>query len=117
MTPDNETLKKDKGAPRGPFGRGGMGPGGRMMGGGQKAKNLKGTLRKLVGYMRPYRWSIILVFFFAIASTIFTVIGPKILGKATTKLFEGIVGHQTIRDAGNISHDHVDSGDDARDIA
>ena len=94
MTPDNETLKKDKGAPRGPFGPGGggHGPGGMMMGGGQKAKNMKGTLRKLVGYMRPYRWSIILVFFFAIASTIFTVIGPKILGKATTKLFEGIVG-------------------------
>ena len=60
MTPDNETLKKDKGAPRGPFGPGGggHGPGGMMMGGGQKAKNMKGTLRKLVGYMRPHRWSI-----------------------------------------------------------
>ena len=89
-----ETVNKDKGAPRGPFGPGGggHGPGGMMMGGGPKAKNMKGTLRKLIGYMRPYRWSIILVFFFAIASTVFTVIGPKILGKATTKLFEGIVG-------------------------
>ena len=93
MSPENDNVKQAKGAPRPrQFGPGGghMGPGG-MMGGGQKAKNFKGTMRNLFGYMRPYRWSIVAVLFFAIASTIFTIIGPKILGHATTKLFEGIV--------------------------
>ena len=92
MSPPNDNMKQDKGAPRpfGPRGGGHMGPGGMMMGGGQKARNFKGTMRNLLAYMRPYRWSIVLVFFFAIASTIFTIIGPKILGHATTKLFEGI---------------------------
>jgi ATP-binding cassette subfamily B protein len=97
MSPDNNNTNKDKGTPRSrmPFGPGsGHGPGA-MMRGGEKAKDIKGTLRNLVSYMRPYRWSIITVFFFAIASTIFTVIGPKILGNATTILFKGIVAKIT----------------------
>jgi ATP-binding cassette subfamily B protein len=91
---NNNNVQQDKNAPRmrGPLGgRGGMGPGGMMMGGGQKAKNLKGTLRNLLAYMRPYQLQVIVVLFFAIASTIFTIIGPKILGNATTELFKGIL--------------------------
>ena len=57
----------------------------------EKARDLKGTLSKLVKYLAPYKVSVIIVIIFAIASTIFSIIGPKILGKATTRLFEGIV--------------------------
>ena len=110
MSPENGNVKQDKGTPRAAaFGPGsGHGPGG-MMRGGEKAKDLKGTLRNLVSYMRPYRWSIVVVFFFAIASTIFTVIGPKILGNATTILFKGIVAKVThvegaAIDFGSIGH-------------
>ncbi|MCL2679364.1 MAG: ABC transporter ATP-binding protein/permease [Dehalococcoidia bacterium] len=59
--------------------------------GGQKAKNFKGTMRNLLAYMRPYRVQVVLVLLFAVASTVFIIIGPKILGNATTKLVEGIV--------------------------
>lgn len=62
------------------------------MGSVEKAKDLKGTFRKLMKYIAQYRVSLIVVFFCAILSTIFTIIGPKILGKATTKLFEGVMG-------------------------
>ncbi len=78
---------------RGPMGGPpGGGPGGPMMRGGEKARNFKATMAKLIHYLSEYKISIIVVFIFAIASTIFMIIGPKILGKATTKLFEGIVG-------------------------
>jgi ATP-binding cassette subfamily B multidrug efflux pump len=64
---------------------------GPMMGGGEKARDFKGTIRKLANYLGAYRLSISIVMFFAIGSTIFAIIGPKILGKATTKLFEGVL--------------------------
>ena len=69
---------------------GGMhgGPG-RMMPG-EKAKDFKGSARKLFGYLSEYRLAIVIVMIFAVASTVFNVVGPKILGKATTVLFEGI---------------------------
>lgn len=57
----------------------------------EKAKDFKGTLKKLINYVSDYKWSIIVVFIFAIGSTIFSIIGPKILGNATTELFNGIV--------------------------
>jgi len=62
-----------------------------MLRGGEKARDFKGTMAKLLKALRPFRVTIIIVFVFAIASTIFSIVGPKILGKATTKLFEGIV--------------------------
>jgi ATP-binding cassette, subfamily B, multidrug efflux pump len=72
---------------------GGFGPGGgHGMMPGEKARDLKGTLRKLVAYLSAYRLSIVVVIVFAIASTVFSIVGPKILGQATTKLFEGIMG-------------------------
>lgn len=59
---------------------------------GEKARDFKGTMRKLIGYLSAYKLSMLIVLVFAIASTVFSVIGPKILGKATTRLFEGVVG-------------------------
>lgn len=58
----------------------------------EKAKNFKGTLIKLASYLEKYKISLIFVFLFAILSTIFTIIGPKILGNATTLIYEGILG-------------------------
>ncbi len=67
------------------------GPGGPMMRGGEKARNFKATMAKLLKYLSAYKVAIIVVFIFAIASTVFSILGPKILGKATTKLFEGVM--------------------------
>lgn len=69
----------------------GHGPGG-MMGGGEKARDFKGTMKKLIKYLSVYKISIIIVFLFAAASAVFSIVGPKILGRATTKIFEGIMG-------------------------
>ncbi|WP_439873640.1 ABC transporter ATP-binding protein [Bacillus mycoides] len=74
--------------------QGGPGGGGHMGGGMrkiEKAKNFKGTMNKLLQYLKPYKLSILIVILFAIGSAAFTIVGPKILGKATTKLFEGLV--------------------------
>ncbi len=58
---------------------------------GDKARDFKGTMRKLIEYLGSYKISILIMLLFAVASTIFTIIGPKILGKATTTLFEGVM--------------------------
>ncbi|RED61734.1 ABC transporter ATP-binding protein [Cohnella lupini] len=82
-------------APGGP-GRGPMGGGMGGMGGMgmpvQKAKNFKGTLRRLMGYLRPQRIKLLAVLVTAILSTAFAIFSPKILGEATTKLFAGMMG-------------------------
>ena len=68
---------------------------GRMGGHGmstEKAKDFKGTMKKLMGYLATYKIGLILVVIFAVGSTIFNIAGPKILGKATTELFNGLVG-------------------------
>ena len=57
----------------------------------EKAKDFKGTMKKLMGYLAQYKIGLLLVVIFAIGSTIFNIAGPKILGKATTKLFHGLV--------------------------
>ena len=75
---------------RGP-GPGGPGHGPGMMMPGEKARDFKGTTRKLLEYMRPYWWTTILVLLFAIGSTVFTIVGPKLMGTATNKLVEGIM--------------------------
>lgn len=59
---------------------------------GEKAKDFKGTIKKLLGYMGRYKIQVIFVFIFAIGGTIFNIMGPKILGKATTEIFNGLVG-------------------------
>lgn len=69
---------------------------GHMMGGGpavgtEKAEDFKGTIKKLFSYLGAYKIAMIVVFVFAIGGTIFTIWGPKILGNATTEVFNGIV--------------------------
>jgi ATP-binding cassette subfamily B multidrug efflux pump len=68
--------------PRGPHG---------PMGAGEKAKNFKGSILRLMDYMRPYWFPMILCIIFSALSTVFTIIGPKILGNATTTLANGII--------------------------
>lgn len=76
----------------GPMGGGpGGGPGGGVMRGGEKARDFKGTISRLVGYLAEYKLGLIAVFIFATASTVFTIVGPKVLGKATTRLYEGVM--------------------------
>ena len=58
----------------------------------EKAKNFKGTVKKLLTYMKPYMKSIIVALVLAIGSAAFSIAGPKILGNATTKIFEGLIG-------------------------
>lgn len=66
-----------------------MGPPG--MGGGEKAKDFKGTISKLIRYSRKYLPAVIVVMVIAVFSTVFNVVCPKVLGKATTALSEGIM--------------------------
>lgn len=70
----------------GPMGRGG-GLGQKT----EKAKNFKGTMLHLAGYLKHYKVSVIVVILFACCSSVFSIVGPKVLGKATTKLFEGLM--------------------------
>ncbi|MEO5953073.1 MAG: ABC transporter ATP-binding protein [Chloroflexia bacterium] len=56
----------------------------------QKAKDFKGTAKRLLVYLRPYRMSLLIVVLTAVLSTVFSIAGPKIMGEATTKLFEGL---------------------------
>ncbi len=87
------------GAPSGPPpGRpGGGGPAGRGpfgMGMGmpvEKAKDFKGTLKRLLGYLSPFKIQLVLVLALAILSTLFSIIGPKIMGNAITKLGDGVI--------------------------
>ncbi len=71
-------------------GRGHMG-GGRHMMPGEKAKDFKGTMKKLLAYLRRYKIAILFVMLFAVGGTAFNIIGPKILGNATTEIFNGLV--------------------------
>ncbi len=73
-----------------PHGRGAAG----MMPG-EKAKDFKGTMKKLIAYLGKFLPGIVLVLVCAAASTVFSIFGPKILGQATTKLFEGVVAMLT----------------------
>ncbi len=68
----------------GPMGRG-------QMAGGEKPKEFKKTLGKLIKYLSKYHAAIIIVMIFTVGSTVFNVIGPKILGKATTEIFNGLI--------------------------
>lgn len=83
-------MSNEKAPRRGPMG--GHGP---MMRSGDKAKNFKGTMKNLVEYLKPYRVSIFVVIIFAIGSAAFSIVGPKILGKATTSIFKGLVSKLT----------------------
>ena len=80
------------------------GPGGGMAPA-EKAKNFKGTLKKLFVYLKPYYFKLAVVIIFAVGSTIFTIVGPKILAKATDKLSEGIMAK--VSNTGGIDFDYI----------
>ena len=67
------------------------GPSGPRMMAGEKARDFKGSMAKLIRYMSKYKIRFVVMFVFAIAGTVFNIVGPKILGKATTELFNGLV--------------------------
>lgn len=71
----------------------------------EKAKDFKGTLKKLIKYISKYKIALIFVLIFSIGSTIFTIVGPKILGNATTELFNGMVSK--ISNTGGINFDAI----------
>ena len=83
--------------------RHGGGRRGRMTG--EKARDFRGTMIKLIKYLSVYRNSILIVVLFAAISTVFTIIGPKILGQAITKLFEGSIAQLT--GTGSIDFDAI----------
>lgn len=87
MSEQNRAPKPPRG-PKGPGGHGGPGMGMPV----EKAKDFKGTLRRLIKYLRPRMFQLIIVLIMAIASTVFSIFSPKVMGKATTKLFEGAYG-------------------------
>jgi ATP-binding cassette, subfamily B, multidrug efflux pump len=81
------------GGQRGGFGGGhGHGPMGGFGAPAEKAKNFKGSLKRLLGYLKPRTASLVSVFVLAIASTLFAVFAPKIMGNATTLIFQGLIG-------------------------
>lgn len=84
---------------RGPMG----GPGG--MGAAEKARDFKGSIGRLLAYIGRYKIAIVIVMIFAACSTIFSVIGPKILGRATTALSEGLMAK--IRGTGGIDFGYI----------
>lgn len=80
--------------------------GGHMKMGQEKAKDFKGTMKKLISYLSPYKLAILLVIVFAIGSSVFNIVGPKILGNATTKIFEGLVS-KVSNSGGGIDFDAI----------
>ncbi len=83
MPENNRPVSRPRHGPHGPHG-----PGGPPM---EKAKDFKGTLRKLLTYVKPFKAAIIAVMIFAVGSTIFNIAGPKVLSGATTEIFNGLV--------------------------
>ena len=71
----------------------GRGFGMQIGGGGAKAKDFNKTIRNLGSYLKPYKVSMIIVICFAFLSTVFSIVGPKLLGKVTTKLAEGLFAY------------------------
>ncbi len=82
-----------------PVGPGGFGPGARHGGGfsGEKARDFKGTFRKLIAALGEHRVAVLVVLLVSAASTVFAIIGPKVLGRATTELFNGVIAQLTGR--------------------
>jgi ATP-binding cassette subfamily B protein len=84
-------------------GPGGHGP---MMAG-EKAKNFKSTMKTLLKYLKPYRVAIILTLLLSTAGTVFSIIGPKLMGNATTKLFQGVMAKASNIPGAAIDFDYI----------
>lgn len=96
----NVQTARPAGAPRGPMGGG---PG--FRGPTEKAKDFKGSISKLIKYISAFKISIIVAILFAIGSTIFFIVGPKILGHVTTDIFSGLMGK--LQGTGSIDFDKI----------
>ena len=90
-------MSENQRRPRGPHGPGMM-PG-------EKAKDFKGTISKLLRYMGNYKYALLAVAIFAVGSTIFSIVGPKVLSKATTELFNGLMAK--LYNTGGIDFDKI----------
>ena len=100
MSEREHDFKMPRRRPRGPMG----GPGKGMMPG-EKAKDYKGSFKKLLAYIGKYKFAILIVIIFAAASTVFNVMGPKVMGHATTELAEGLM--RKIGGTGGIDFDRI----------
>jgi ATP-binding cassette subfamily B protein len=98
-------MQRPAGQQGGPMRGGPMGHGPMMGAPVAKARDFKGTMRKLIEYLGAYRLAIMIVIIFAVASTAANIVGPKILGNATTKLFEGVMAE--LRGTGTIDFDYI----------
>ena len=103
MSNQKTTPPPANGQPRrtGPLGHGGP----MAMMKGEKPRDFKGTMAKLIHYLGSYKMAILVVMVFAVASTFFSIVGPKILGMATTKLFEGVMAQ--ISGSGSIDFNYI----------
>lgn len=93
-SPDSMGSRSFGGSGQRPGGKGhmGFGPRGIQMQG-EKPRDFKKTLKKFIQYIGKYKAQVLVVMIFAVASTAFAIVGPKIIGRATTKLFEGVMGN------------------------
>jgi len=106
MSTERQNLKQQQGPPPSIFGRGPMGGFGMPV---QKAKDFKGTLRRLMSYLQPHKSGLMVVVAAGVVSTLFSVVGPKLLGKATTKIFEGYLARTLGRSNAGIDMGYVGS--------
>ena len=99
MADETKTQIPKPNRQRGPMGRmGGMGRG-------EKAKDFKGTMRQLLGYIGQHKIAVFAAVAFAVCSVIFNIVGPKVLGQVTTKLFEGLVAK--VNGTGDVNFDWI----------
>lgn len=104
MSREAKNNRHEESGRRGPGG--GFGPHG-MGAPVVKAKDFKGTLKRLIGYLMPYKLQLIAVFITAIIGTVFAIVSPKIMGKATTKLFEGLMAKLSGVPGAKIDFDYI----------
>ena len=99
MSEENRPQKPESRQRMGP-GAGGHGPGGfgRPV---EKAKNFKGTLKRLLRYLKPFKVNLLIVLIFAVASTVFTIASPKVQGNAINKLTDGYMARTMLREMEN----------------
>lgn len=103
MSDEKLIVAKASAPKRGP-GSPGHGPMGRMMPG-EKARDFKGTMRKMLAFMAQFKVRIVIVFAFAVGSTVFAIFGPKVLSEATTALFNGLVAQ--VAGTGSIDYELI----------
>ncbi len=103
---EQNAMQHDERRPQGPPpGPHGPGPGPHMLSPDEKPKDFGGTLKKVLSFLLPYKLGILAAFVFAIGSTLFNIIGPKVLSEATTQVFNGAVAMQ--QHTGGIDFDAI----------